>query len=694
MLKLRKILLSNYTYYILIAIVSIIAIIRINLPKNSLYKITDTTFTGTITNYNINGNHLTIYLKNKETILGTYYFKTKKEINNFEKNLKVGDKIKVEGEFNLPNENTTKNLFNYRKYLLNRNIFYTINITNYKTIAKTRNIYYLLKQYLLKNINKNPYLLTFILGDKSYLSSKAINSFQQNGISHLFAISGMHISLLSGILLKILKLLKVSENKSYFITSIFLLIYLSLTGISPSILRGVLFFILFSINKIYYFYIKPLNIFIITLSVTLLINPYFIYDLGFQYSFLISLSLLMTTSYLKSNNYLLGLLKTSLISFLVSIPISLYNFYQINILSIIYNLFFVPLVSMVVFPLSLLTTLCPFLLPVYNISTSILEQTSIYISKISLGKLIFPKVSIIVYILYFLLIFYLIKNINNKNQLSKIILLLILIAHYLYPTYSNKSYLKMIDVGQGDSILLHSNNESILIDTGGIMNYSNEAWQKSNKESSIVRNTTIPLLKSLGIKKLKYLILTHGDADHMGEAKYLIDNFKVENIIINSGKINYLEKEIIKKRKDVVKGYEGLQISCGDFELIQLNEKYQDENIGSQIYYATNGNINILLTGDASIESELNLLEKYDLPEMDILKVGHHGSKTSSNKKFINTIKPKYSLISCGKDNKFNHPNDSVLETLKESKIYRTDEDGSVTFKIEKSKLEIETYSP
>ena len=552
MLKLRKALLSDYIYYIFIVIVSIITIIRINLPKNSLYKLTDTNFTGTITNYNINGNHLTIYLKNKETIIGTYYFKTKKELKDFEKNLKLGDKIKLEGEFNLPNENTTKNLFNYRKYLLNKNIFYTFNITNYKIISKTTNIYYLLKQYLLKSINKNPYLLTFVLGDKSYLSKSAINSFQQNGISHLFAISGMHISLLSGILLKILKSLKVSENKSYFITSTFLLIYLSLTGISASIVRGVLFFILFSINKIYYFYIKPLNIFIITLSITLLINPYFICDLGFQYSFIISLSLLMTSSYLKSNNYIISLLKTSLISFLVSIPISLYNFYQINILSIIYNLLFIPLVSIVVFPLSLLTTLFPFLLPVYNISTSILEQTSIYISKISLGKLIFPKVPIIIYIIYYLIIFYIIKNINNKNKISKFILLIIIIIHYLYPIYSNKDYLKMIDVGQGDSILLHSNNESILIDTGGIMNYSNETWQKSNKESSIVRNITIPLLKSLGIKKLKYLILTHGDYDHMGEAINLVNNFKVEKVIFNCGPYNDLEQELIKvlnKRK-------------------------------------------------------------------------------------------------------------------------------------------------
>ena len=190
------------------------------------------------------------------------------------------------------------------------------------------------------------------------------------------------------------------------------------------------------------------------------------------------------------------------------------------------------------------------------------------------------------------------------------------------------------------------------------------------------------------------LMSAHGDADHMGEAKYLIENFKVENIIINAGNTNYLEKKLIKRRKDVVKGYEGLQISCGNFELIQLNEEYQDENTASQIYYVTDGNINILLTGDASIESELNIINKYELPEIDILKVGHHGSKTSSSEDFIGEINPKYGVISVGKNNRYGHPNYSVLDNLSDSKIYRTDQDGSIMFKINKDKLKIETCTP
>ena len=241
----------------------------------------------------------------------------------------------------------------------------------------------------------------------------------------------------------------------------------------------------------------------------------------------------------------------------------------------------------------------------------------------------------------------------------------------------------MIDVGQGDSILIHSNNESILIDTGGKSNNQED-------ESKIALNTTIPLLKSLGIKKLKYLILTHGDADHMGEAKYLIENFKVQNILINNGEFNYLEKELIKQTNNISVAYEGLSINCGNIEMIQLNTDLQDENDSSQIYYATYKNYSLLFTGDASVKSEEYILNKYNIGEIDILKVGHHGSKTSTGEGLINRTNPKISLISAGEDNKFNHPHKIVLDSLNNSKIYRTDMNGTVTI-LFNTNLKVET---
>ena len=686
MLKLRTILLYNYPYYIALIVSLIVSLIRLNIPRESIYTEKSNKCEGVVINYKISDNVVNMTIKNSENILVNYYIKEENDRDIFN-DISLGDVVKIEGEFIKPSENSTKNLFDYRKYLYNKNTFFIVNAVSYSKISSSINPYYKIKQFILDRTSDSPYLKAFILGDKSLISKKALTSYQENGISHLLAISGMHITLLSSLIDKLLRKLKVREKKRFISISIFLIFYLFLTGLSSSTFRGVLFYMLFTLNKLYYFYIKSINIFMVILAITLFVNPYFIYDVGFQYSFLISFSLLTFSKFI-TGNYLVKLLKTSFISFVVSIPISLFNYYQINLLSIIYNLFYVPLVSFIIFPLSLLTIIFKSLLPIYNLLTYIMEVSSIYLDKITLFKLIFPKVSLVIYFIYLILSLYSIWCLIKNRKWPIYILFLILIFHYTSPLLKNDNYLMMIDVGQGDSILVRSKNDSILIDTGGKLSFSN------NDSSKIVTNTTIPLLKSLGIRKLKYLILTHGDADHMGEAKYLIEKFKVENIIINSGSINHLEKELIKIRKDVVKGYEGLQIICGNFEFIQLNEEYSDENTGSQIYYATDGNINILLTGDASIESELNLINKYDLPEIDILKVGHHGSKTSSSEKFINTINPKYSLISCGKDNKFGHPNKEILNVLENSKIYRTDQDGSIMFKIKNNKLKIETCSP
>ena len=390
MLKLRTILLHDKLYYLIFIVVIIITIVNIKIPRTSIYDSTTTKVTGKIISQSIDGNKLTLIIKSKEKLIINYYFKEENEKTLYQTKFHLGDYIKVEGEFIKPKSATTKYLFDYKKYLYHKNIFFIINTQKLIKFKDNKNVYYNIKNIMTNLTNKNAYLKTFILGDKSLLSTKIITSYQENGISHLFAISGMHITLLSSLITKALKRLKLSETKCYYITSIILIMYLFLVGLSPSILRGVLFYLLFSLNKIYYFYIKPVNLFLLTTSISLLINYNYIYDIGFLYSFSISLSLILTTKYLTSNNYLIGLLKTSIISFLVSIPISLYNFHQINILSIIYNLFFVPYVSIIVFPITIVTTFAPFLLPIYELLIKILENISLALSNIKVLTLIFP----------------------------------------------------------------------------------------------------------------------------------------------------------------------------------------------------------------------------------------------------------------------------------------------------------------
>ena len=202
-------------------------------------------------------------------------------------------------------------------------------------------------------------------------------------------------------------------------------------------------------------------------------------------------------------------------------------------------------------------------------------------------------------------------------------------------------------------------------------------------------SSIIPFYKSIGIRKIDYLFLSHGDNDHIGYAKDLIDNFKVKNTIINNGSINYYEESIngLKMDKNSLK--------IDNVEIISLNNKiYDNENDNSLVLLVIVDDIKILFMGDASIKIEEELIKKYNLNNIDILKVGHHGSSTSSSKQFINKTNPKYSIISVGKNNKYGHPNKEVLDNLNESKIYRTDQDGSIMFKINNNELRIETFIP
>ena len=165
----------------------------------------------------------------------------------------------------------------------------------------------------------------------------------------------------------------------------------------------------------------------------------------------------------------------------------------------------------------------------------------------------------------------------------------------------------------------------------------------------------------------------------MGEAINLVENFKVEKVIFNCGEFNELEQELIKVLdKKKIPYYSCIkELNIDDNKLYFLNNKdYGNENDNSSVIYTELNNYKFLFMGDAGVEVEQSLIDKYNLQDIDILKVGHHGSKTSSSKNFINEIEPKYSIISVGKNNRYGHPNASVLDNLENSKIYRTDVDS------------------
>jgi competence protein ComEC len=522
------------------------------IPK-SHYKINDTVIDGYIHSYKIDGNKLSIMLYGKEKVIINYYFKSLEEKEAF--NLRLGDYLNIKGVMNKPKSATVFNLFDYKKYLNHNHIFFLMTANKIDLIKHNTRLRYTIKQFISDHIEALPksasYVKALVIGDDDGFRDEVNKSYQLNGISHLFAISGSHISFLAVIILFVLKRLRVEENKRYYAVILFLLFYMFLTDYAGSVVRAVAFFAILSINKMYYFNIKTINILQLTLFIILLFKPSLLYDVGFQFSFLISLYLILNQSFInKAGNYFKQTFVISFIAFLVSIPICINNFFQINLLSTFINLFFVPFISFIIFPLSFLCLVFPFLDKVLFFFIKFLEWFSISLSHIEIGNLILAKPSFVVTIIYYVVITIAIKGMTMKKYHYFSLLGIILFVHCNINWFNNNPYIVFLDVGQGDSIFINlpHNKGNILIDTGGKLDFT-EAWAKRNKEYIIGEDLIIPYLKSIGVKQLNYLILTHGDEDHMGESINIIKSFKVKKVLLNSGSLVKLEDDFIKVLK-------------------------------------------------------------------------------------------------------------------------------------------------
>lgn len=656
----------------------LLTLIRIEIDIPSSYDLDTKKVVGEVLEYDIDGDYLKLTIDANEKLIGRYYFKTKAEKELFIKSVDVYDTLRLNGELEEAEGSKDIYSFDYKQYLKSKNINYIIKIDKITLISKEKSFFKGIKCFLLKR-NSNPYIKAFIFGNNKSVLTDVMSSYQEIGISHLFAISGMHVGLLTLVISKLLMKLNIKEKYIFIIISLFLFFYLFITGVSPSILRAIFFYLFFSLNKIYNFNIKGINIFMLIFSIFLLVNPYYIHEVSFLYSYTISFSILLVGNKISNGLYFKRLFLTSLISFIVSFPITIYFFNQINILSVFYNMLFVPFISMIVFPLSIITYIIPFFEPIFNVFISLMEFLALKFNSISFSKLIFPSLPRYYYILYIVgvvifIYFY------NKKIISVLPILLLALFNYLYPVFFNQNYLMFLDVGQGDSILIHSKNKTMLVDTGGVMNYSREKWQERKNKKSLTNYVTIPVLKKLGIRKIDYLVLTHGDFDHMGEALKLIKQYRVEDIYLNQGNFNLLEKKVIKKYRHVYQIREKEEIVLGNINIVQINKKFSDENDSSSILLMYYKNKKILLTGDASKKSEEYILNKYNIGKIDVLKIGHHGSKTSTSDELLKELRPSLAIISCGKNNRFNHPHKETIDKLKEYRIkyLRTDISGTI----------------
>ncbi len=593
------------------------------------------------------------YLKSEAKIL-CYYSDTS--------NIYSGMQVEVDGtQINTRTYNIV-HTFDYEQYLKSKNINYVISVNQIEYHQSKFNIY-LIKFKVSEYINNNfemhtaSYLRLFVLGENTdeYINSDTTASL---GISHLFAISGMHLALIISFIVYVLKKFYLTKETTNVIVIVFLIIFNIITGFKTSIIRASILIIGVFIKDVIKILLTKTDILAFAFVLMLIINPYSFYSLGFQLSYLIAGAIILGGYLFKANNQTIKLIQISIFATLVSLPIMLEVNNSFGLIFILANLFFILYVSYILLPLTFIT----FFFPVF-------EQIYVFFIKIfELGVGLFSNLNRLIYInfpsiihkiIFWFILYMLIVNIKNlKKQLQYISLMIALFISTLYLNYPSNRFVRVLDVSQGDAIHIHDNDCDMLIDTGKPDRYDN----------------LISYFKGNNTKEIDILVITHFHSDHYGELEDIITNLNVKIVYLNnSAYTNITNYEILS---------EGTCFSCGNsnFQVLSADTGDSNENNNSIILLGKIGSDKYLFMGDTEKDIEQRIIEKYDL-DIDILKVGHHGSNTSSTNEFLKAINGEIALISVGEFNNYGLPADDVIQRLYNHgyQTFRTDELGSVT---------------
>jgi competence protein ComEC len=629
-----------------------------------------------------------------------------------EKEFSLGQKIKFTGVLKQPKENTNPKMFNYKKYLLSEKIHYTIyqdsrNIYIYdEEIPFRYNARTKFKNYVIanfKNLSKDnqSLMVSTILGDSSYLEENQYETYQNIGLLHLLAVSGLHINLLATFMSMTLAYLGVNRKINVVISITLIFIYGYLIGFPPSSVRAIIMFSLSLFSSLLHKPYDSLNSLYIAALISLLLNPFWIFSIGFILSYTASFSIIVFFNKVKGlfypfKGFLIDNLSLILSVNLCLIPLQIFYFNSFNFISILSNLIIVPIASMnlIIGFLSLLFSKLTYIL---NISMDLQNILTDVFQKYTAFNFKFKTPTILDMTFYFLILLIIYNRdilLSLKKEIKKVIFCFIAlyIAVYSMDMYRNIDdiIVDFIDVGQGDSALLRYRGNNILIDAGG----------SAFSDFDIGENITLPYLIKSGVNELDALIISHYHDDHYEGSKAIIENLQVDKIISSKYPTEEEFLKIIDKNNIPLYTVNSSNDIFLDDKLyidilwpIDNNVLDDNENNNSLVCLVNANGFRLLFTGDIEKEVEQQLL-RTKIGEVDLLKVAHHGSNTSSHPEFIDELAPKISIISVGENNFYGHPSKQTLQTLLDvnSSIYRTDEMGLISVTIKNDRAVIKPY--
>ncbi|QSZ26758.1 DNA internalization-related competence protein ComEC/Rec2 [Aceticella autotrophica] len=630
-----------------------------------------------------------------------------------------GDLVNVRGIVYIPPEKRNPGGFNYRLFLRKNNIGALMSIkgTSFEIVEKNKNS--VIDRILQNTRNKiragyaasmpkndAEFVSSMILGDYS-IDDATMNSFRITGIAHVLSVSGLHVGVIALFIIFILGFFKINRYSTPIVILI-LIFYTLLTGSVPPVMRSTIMASMALIGTSIGRNNVPENSISVAAVFILLINPLMIYDVGFQLSFIATLSIIYLYNPLKvlikiPNKKLKDMIALTMAAQIGTIPIILFYFHNLSLISLLANILIVPITGAVVilgFISAVISIVIPFLsFPINYINIPIVEII-LYLTKFlsclpyaSLNTLVMPFYAIILY--YIMIIVFLSKlNKKLKYQITAIIIF-IFIAGIVYNVTVHKGLeVTFLDVGQGDSAFVETpHGKKILIDGGGRPNANGTAFD-------VGHNIVMPFLYYKNTATLDTIFISHTDIDHIGGVLSILNEINVKKIFIGEQKVtdnNYKELIEIAKSKQIPVVFltqgDVVTIDGIDFIVLSPGKDFIEENPinnNALTFKMIYRNADFLFTGDIEKEAE-NKLKNLDI-KADVLKVPHHGSNTSSTKDFIEKVNPEITIISVGKNN-YGHPNVNVVKYLASiSKLYRTDRDGAVIINTDGNVIKVKRF--
>ncbi len=649
-----------------------------------------------------------------------------------------GDLMMVSGLIENPAGLKNPGGYSYRHYLYRRGIAGRLNHEgSLKLVEEGRGLLNLLSSLRegirdrIKTYFDAPYsslLLAFLLGEQGGLEGEIRQLFQETGLGHLLAVSGLHVGIISLFFWQLTGRLGLSSVLCSVLNMLLIAVFILISGAQPPVLRAGLLAIIYHLSLLFSFRLKPLDTAGLAALILLIYNPFYLYEIGFQLSFAVYISLILLTPPIEglwqdSIPPLLGKpLALSLAAQLGAWPLLIYYFQQVSLLPLLVNLLAIPLLSLIMI-LALVTL---FLSLFSSLLTGIvslpltlliwiklnwlkmLEGLELFKLRMGIDNLFIP----LLYFIFLLLLCYFCwkkkGSLGSRHPALLVMITLLILFSMAQLLRAQKEGLRIIflDVGPGLAVYLSlPTGENIFYDGGGIVDFSDPGGLNNIIAESVIE----PFLFAKGLTSLEGIIFSHYHADHVLGLLPLVAGGRTGFISgprREEGNYLYQELQKISEVRELPFFYlqEGDRFQLGEvlFKVLapfskELSGTNSDENNNSVVIRLSYGDFSLLLTGDIEEEMEECLVSRpklrNELSAM-LLQVPHHGSITSSTPEFLDAVGPGVAVVSAGLSS-FNHPSPAVVERMKSRgiRVYRTDTMGAVVVEVESGGESFSVYS-